>query len=167
MPTQKTLLIEKGILKSFLVDRVGALKTGYERTGSGRRQNYRFPPASRMRNTFIEKGKNSLNEMVASIDHGIYAKVLGGGSVSPGTGEFNFAVQEGYLIEKGKIGRAVKGATLIGSGPAILKRISMVGSDLELSAGMCGSVSGSVPVTVGQPSLKVDKILVGGSGHHE
>lgn len=162
MKTEKTLLIENGVLKSFLVDKVGALKTGHQRTGSGRRQNYRYPPASRMRNTYIDKGTYSVGEMINSIDKGIYAKSLGGGSVTPGTGEFNFAIAEGYLIENGQIKDAVKGATLIGTGPEVLQRISMVGSDIKLSAGMCGSVSGSIPVTVGQPSLKVDKILVGG-----
>ena len=100
--------------------------------------------------------------MIQSIDHGIYCKHMGGGSVQPGTGEFNFAANESYLIEKGKITTPLKSATLIGTGPDVLTKISMVGNDLELMAGMCGSVSGSVPVTVGQPALKVDEILVGG-----
>lgn len=163
MPTQRTQLIKDGILTHFIVDKVGALKTGYEATGSGRRQNYRFAPASRMRNTFIEAGKDSFDDMIASIDHGIYCASLGGGSVSPGTGEFNFAAIETYKIEKGKITHPVKNATLIGTGPEVLQKISMVGTNLELSAGMCGSVSGAVPVTVGQPSLKIDEILVGGT----
>jgi len=161
-PTQKTCLIKGGILKSFLVDRMGHLKTGHSRTGSGRRQSYRFAPASRMSNTYIAPGKYSLEEMVSSIDHGIYCKYLGGGSVMPGTGEFNFSALESYLIKNGKITTPLKGATLIGSGQEVLKNISMVGNDLELTAGTCGSVSGSIPVTVGQPSLKVDSILVGG-----
>lgn len=161
-PTQKTQLIKNGVLNSFLVDRVGSLKTGYALTGSGRRQNYRFAPASRMRNTYIEAGKDQFSEMIASIDKGLYCASMGGGSVSPGTGEFNFAATESYMIEKGKITHAVKGATLIGTGPEVLKQISMVGSDLELSAGMCGSVSGSIPTTVGQPALKINEILVGG-----
>jgi TldD protein len=163
LPTQKTQLIKEGILNHFIVDRVGALKTGYAATGSGRRQSYRFAPASRMRNTFIEAGPDSFDDMIKSIDNGLFCKALGGGSVSPGTGEFNFAAIESYRIEKGKITHPVKGATLIGTGPEILKKISMVGNDLEMSAGMCGSVSGAVPVTVGQPSLKIDDILVGGS----
>lgn len=161
-PTQRTQLIKDGVLTSFLVDKVGALKTGYHPTGSGRRQNYKFPPASRMRNTFIEPGKSSLDEMIASIDEGIYCKKMGGGSVSPGTGEFNFAAQESYLIKKGKIDSPLKSATLIGTGPEILNKITMVGDQLALSAGMCGSVSGAVPTTVGQPAIKVDNILVGG-----
>jgi TldD protein len=162
MPTQKTTLIENGILKKFISDRLGELKTGHQRTGSARRQSYRFAPASRMRNTFINPGQYSLEDIVSTIDKGIYAKSMGGGSVNPGTGEFNFAVQEAYLIEKGKIKDAVKGATLIGSGATIMNKISMVGNNLELMAGMCGSVSGSIPTTVGQPPVKVDEILVGG-----
>ena len=114
-----------------------------------------------MRNTFIEAGQSKFDDLVTSIDKGIYAKSMGGGSVSPGTGDFNFAIEEAYLME-GKITRPVKGATLIGSGPDTLKQISMVSDNLELAPGMCGSVSGSVPVTVGQPALKVDEILVGG-----
>ena len=162
MPTQRTQLIKEGKLTSFMVDRVGAIKTGYAATGSGRRQSYKFPPASRMRNTFIEPGDDHLDDMIASVDHGIYAKKMGGGSVQPGTGEFNFSVREGYLIENGKITGPLKSATLISTGPKVLKEISMVGKDLELSAGMCGSVSGAVPTTVGQPALKVDRIVVGG-----
>jgi len=162
MPTQKTQLIKDGILTNFLVDYVGHLKTGHARSGSGRRQSYKFAPASRMRNTFIQPGSYSLEDLITSVDHGIYCKTLGGGSVQPGTGEFNFSADECYLIKNGKIGKALKTATLIGTGPDILKKISMVGNDLKYSAGVCGSVSGSVPVTVGQPSLKVDDILVGG-----
>lgn len=162
MPVQRTQLIKDGKLVAFLSDKIGELKTGHKRTGSGRRESYRFAPASRMRNTFIDKGNSSLNEMIESIDHGIYCKNMGGGSVQPGTGEFNFAANESYLIENGKITTPLKSATLIGTGPDVLTKISMVGDDLELMAGMCGSVSGSVPVTVGQPALKVDEILVGG-----
>ncbi|MFW7380936.1 MAG: TldD/PmbA family protein [Oligoflexus sp.] len=161
-PVQRTQLIKEGRLESFLVDRVGEWKTGYQRTGSGRRQSYKFPPASRMRNTFIEAGPYQLEELIASVDQGLYAKVMGGGSVSPGTGDFNFAVEEAYLIKKGRLSDAVRGATLIGSGPETLKKISMVGSNFSLAPGMCGSVSGTIPVTVGQAALKVDEILVGG-----
>ncbi|WP_119396092.1 TldD/PmbA family protein [Salinibius halmophilus] len=163
MPTQRTQLIKDGKLVNFLADRLGAEKTGLPRTGSGRRQDYRFAPASRMRNTFIEAGTDSFDDMIASIDKGIYAANMGGGSVKPGTGEFNFAVTEGYYVENGKIQYPVKSATLIGSGPQVLQQISMVGSDMALACGMCGSISGSVPTSVGQPSLKVDRILVGGN----
>lgn len=162
MPTEKTVLIEKGRLKSFLVDKVGALKTGYQRTGSGRRQSYKFAPASRMRNTYIAPGEYKFSDLIQSVERGLYAKAMGGGSVVPGTGQFNFAVEEAYLIENGKIGKAVRGATLIGSGPEVLQRISMVADNFALRAGMCGSVSGSIPVTTGQAALKVDEILVGG-----
>jgi TldD protein len=162
MPTQKTTLIENGILKRFISDKLGELKTGHERTGSGRRQSYKFAPASRMRNTFIEKGKFEMEDLIGSIPDGLYAKKMGGGSVDPSTGEFNFAVQEAYLIKNGKISNPVRGATLIGTGPEVMTRISMVGKDLQLMAGMCGSVSGSIPTTVGQPPIKVDEILVGG-----
>lgn len=162
MPTQKTQLIKDGILTNFICDKIGNLKTNHPRTGSGRRQSYRFAPASRMRNTYIDKGTSSLDDMLASAQNGIYCKAMGGGSVNPGTGEFNFSVTEGYIIKDGKIGHAVKGATLIGKGAEILTKISMVGNNLEYSAGMCGSVSGSIPTTVGQPALKVDEILVGG-----
>jgi len=164
MQTQRTQLIKDGRLVNFLADRMGAQKTGLPRTGSGRRQSYKFAPASRMRNTFIEAGDSSLDEMIGTIDRGIYAKKMGGGSVMPGTGEFNFAVQEPYLIENGKITKPLKSATLISTGPEVLKQISMVGTDFALAAGMCGSVSGAIPTTVGQPALKVDKILVGGQG---
>ena len=162
MPTQKTTLIENGQLKRFISDRLGELKTGHERTGSARRQSYKFAPASRMRNTFIERGPYSLEEIIGSVPNGIYAKKMGGGSVDPATGQFNFSVQEAYLIQDGKISKPVKGATLIGTGPDIMTKISMVGKDLQLMAGMCGSVSGSIPTTVGQPPIKVDNILVGG-----
>ena len=163
LTTKKTQLIKDGKLTSFLADRLGAAQTGFECTGSGRRQSYRFAPASRMRNTFIEPGENDLQEMISSIDKGIYASHMGGGSVQPGTGEFNFSVQEGYYVENGQIKYPVKAATLISTGPAVLREISMIGKDFELACGMCGSISGAVPTTVGQPSLKVDDILVGGN----
>lgn len=162
MEARKTVLIKDGILKSFLADRVGASEVGVARTGSGRRQNYQYAPVARMRNTYIEAGDSTVAEMLSSVEQGIYAKVMGGGSVNPATGEFNFCVQEAYEVKNGAILRPVRGATLIGKGHEILPQISMVGQDLELAAGICGASSGSVPVTVGQPSLKVDEILVGG-----
>lgn len=163
MPTQKTQLIKNGKLENFISDTLGELKTGHKRTGSARRQSYKFAPASRMRNTFIEEGNFTNDQIIESVDDGLYCKSMGGGSVNPGTGEFNFAVEEGYLIKNGKLDKAVKGATLIGRGEKIMKDISMVGKNLEFAAGMCGSVSGAVPVTVGQPMIKVDEILVGGN----
>jgi len=115
-----------------------------------------------MRNTFIEAGHSTLEEMISTVKDGIYCKKMGGGSVQPGTGEFNFNAQESYLIKNGKIEKPIKSATLISTGPEVLKQISMVGNNFALAAGMCGSVSGSVPTTVGQPAIKVDDILVGG-----
>ena len=161
-PTQKTVLIENGILKNYLSDRIGAGQVGIPRSGSARRESYKFAPVSRMRNTFIAPGPDSVDEMIQSIDFGLYAKKMGGGSVNPGTGEFNFAVQEGYAIRKGKISEPVRGATLIGKGFEVLPQISMIADDLDLAAGMCGAASGWVPTTVGQPTLKIDSILVGG-----
>jgi len=162
MATQKTVLIENGILKSYIVDKMGSIKTGFARTGSGRKQSYKFAPASRMRNTYIAAGNDSLNDMISSVDYGIYAKKMGGGSVMPGTGNFNFAVNEGYIIRNGKIAEPVRGATLIGNGAEALHKISMVADNLAHAQGMCGSVSGSIPTNVGQPAIKIDEIIVGG-----
>jgi len=162
MPTEKTILIENGILKNYISDRVGAIECNVRRTGSARRESYKYAPVSRMRNTYIAAGKHTLADMLEGVSEGLYAPKLGGGSVNPATGEFNFAVEEGYRIKNGKIAEPVRGATLIGKGHEILPHISMVGNDLEITAGMCGASSGSVPVTVGQPTLKVDEMLVGG-----
>jgi len=161
-PTQKTVLIEKGILKSYIVDEMGSRQTGYARTGSGRRQSYKYAPASRMRNTFIAAGNDSFEEMVRDVDYGLYAKDMGGGSVNPGTGDFNFQVTEAYIIRKGRIEEAVKGACLIGRGIDTLSKITKVSKDLKLSIGMCGSVSGSIPAAVGQPQILVSSLMVGG-----
>ncbi len=161
MEPEKSILIKDGVLKKFISDRAGELRTGHKRTGSGRRQNYSFAAASRMRNTYIAKGKYSKEELINSISDGLYCKSMGGGSVGA-TGQFNFAVEEGYLIKNGKLTKPVKGATLIGDAKEVMPKISMCGNDLELAPGFCGSVSGSVNVTVGQPHIKVDSITVGG-----
>jgi TldD protein len=161
MEPQRTVLIENGVLKRFLSDRAGELRTGHARTGSGRRQSHNFAAASRMRNTYIAAGPHSPEELIASVDTGLYCKSMGGGSVGP-TGQFNFAVEEGYLIENGQLTKPVKGATLIGEAKEVMPRISMCANDLDLAAGFCGSVSGSINVTVGQPHIKVDSITVGG-----
>ncbi len=160
--TKRTVLIENGILKTYIADKMGARRTGYKVTGSGRRQDYRFAPTSRMRNTFIAPGKSTFAEMIADVDYGLYAKDLGGGSVSPGTGSYNFAVNEAYIIRNGRIENQVKGASLIGTGIETLGRITKVSNDLKLSPGTCGSISGSIPVTVGQPQILVSKLTVGG-----
>jgi len=162
METKRTVLIKNGILKSYIVDRMGSLKTGYARTGSGRRQSYRFAPASRMRNTYIANGHDKFDDMISSIETGIYAAKMGGGSVSPGTGDFNFSVGEGYMIRNGKIAEPVRGATLIGNGADALLKVSMISDNMAMAQGMCGSVSGSIPTNVGQPAIKIDEIIVGG-----
>lgn len=161
MPAQRTLLIEKGVLKNFLADRAGSMRTGHPRTGSGRRQSFTFAAASRMRNTYIAPGEYSVDDLFASVDKGIYCKKMGGGSVGA-TGQFNFSVDEAYLIENGKLTKPLKGATLIGEAKEIMNKISMCSQDLALAPGFCGSVSGSIYTTVGQPHIKVDSITVGG-----
>ncbi|MGL5356323.1 MAG: TldD/PmbA family protein [Cetobacterium sp.] len=161
-PTSRNLLIENGILKGYMVDKLNGRRMGAQSTGSARRESYKYAPTSRMTNTFILNGESSLEEMLSGVENGIYAKYMGGGSVNPSTGDFNFSVMEGYLIENGKITEPVRGATLIGNGPEILHKIEMVGDNLSHGQGMCGSVSGSIPANVGQPRVKIGDIVVGG-----
>ena len=161
-PATRLVLIENGVLKNYMVDRLNGRRMGMAVTGSARRQDYTCAPTSRMRNTFIAPGSDDEGEIIASMGDGLYAKAMGGGSVNPITGEFNFAVSEGYLVKGGRIDRPVRGATLIGKGADILKKIDRVGKTLELGQGMCGSVSGSIPVNVGQPMIRVTDITVGG-----
>ena len=156
------LLIENGILKNYLVDELGSRRMGMKPTGCCRRQDYTYNPTSRMSNTYICNGESTKEEIIANTEYGLYCSQMGGGSVDTSTGDFNFAANEAFMIRNGKIAEPVRGATLIGKGQEILKNIDMVGNDLEHSAGMCGSVSGSVPVTVGQPTIRVSSILVGG-----
>lgn len=163
--TKKNILIKNGVLKRFLIDEINNRSMKQEITGSGRREDFTYVPTSRMNNTYLECGTDKVNDMIASIKYGLYAKTLGGGQVNPPTGDFTFTVLDAYMIRDGKIGEPVKGASLVGNTLEILKEIEMVGDDLELSAGSCGSVSGWVPVTVGQPTIKVAKILVGGENH--
>ena len=161
-PTQRNVLIENGILKSYMVDRLGSRRMGMPMTGNSRRQGYSYEPTSRMTNTFIDNGPDKNEDIIASIEYGLYAKEMGGGSVNPLTGAFNFAVREGYIVRNGKICEPVRGASLIGTGSRILQDIDMVGQNLATGQGMCGSSSGSVPTDVGQPLIRVKKITVGG-----
>ncbi|MDZ5254579.1 TldD/PmbA family protein [Clostridium sp. LIBA-8841] len=161
-PTQRKILIENGILKSYMIDKFNSRRMGMPSTGSGRRESYKYAPTSRMTNTFIANGEDDNEEIIKSIENGLYAKQMGGGSVNPITGDFNFNVLEGYLVKNGVIDRAVRGASLIGNGAKILMDIDMVGKNLDHGQGVCGSLSGSVPTNVGQPLLRVKEITVGG-----
>ena len=162
MAGQKNILIENGILKSYLIDKLNAKKMGMAPTGSGRRQSYHYAPTSRMTNTFICNGTTPTEDIIAATEYGLYAAKMGGGSVQPATGEFNFAVLEGYMIRNGKIAEPVRGATLIGKGGEVLLNIDMVGNNLTTAQGVCGSSSGGVPTDVGQPMIRVKEMTVGG-----
>ncbi|MDX1655089.1 MAG: metalloprotease TldD [Candidatus Competibacteraceae bacterium] len=164
-PTQYTVLIEKGVLRGYMQDRHNARLMGVKSTGNGRRQSYAHLPLPRMTNTYMLPGAHDPKEIIASVDRGLYAVNFGGGQVDITSGKFVFAANEAYLIENGKITRPVKGATLIGNGPEVLTRVSMVGDDLKLDAGVgtCGKAGQGVPVGVGQPTLRVDGLTVGGT----
>ena len=161
-PAQRNVLIEKGVLKSYMIDKFNGRRMGMASTGSSRRQSYAYTPTSRMTNTFIAPGDDKNEDIIGSIEYGLYAASMGGGSVNPTTGEFNFAVNEGYIIRNGKICEPVRGASLVGKGSDCIKNIDMVGTDLDMAQGMCGSSSGSVPTNVGQPLIRVSSITVGG-----
>ena len=161
-PARKNVLIENGILKSYMIDKFNARRMGMEPTGSSRRQSYAYTPTSRMTNTYIAAGEDKNEDIISSIEFGLYAKEMGGGSVNPTTGEFNFAVREGYLIRNGEICEPVRGASLVGKGSDVIQNIDMVGTDMDMGQGMCGSSSGSVPTNVGQPLIRVSSITVGG-----
>ena len=161
---QRNVLIENGVLTGYLIDKLGGRQLDMPATGSARRQSYCFAPTSRMTNTYIAEGADDDEEMISSLDSGLYARKMGGGSVNPATGEFNFAVSEGYLIENGRIACPVRGATLVGKGADILLKIDRVGRNRRLGQGMCGSISGLIPVNVGQPRIRVSGITVGGKG---
>ncbi len=165
VPSQCTTLIEKGILKAYMQDRLNASLMGTTSTGNGRRESYAHLPMPRMTNTYMLAGKYSPEEIISSVDRGIYAVSFAGGQVDITSGKFVFTTSEAYLIEKGKITRPVRGATLIGNGPDVMNKVSMVGNDLELDrgVGVCGKDGQSVPVGVGQPTLLVDEITVGGT----
>lgn len=160
--TRKNILIENGILKGYMIDKLNGRRMKMEPTGSSRRQSYKYQPTSRMTNTYIAAGNDNPDDIIKSLDNGLYAKKLGGGSVNPVTGEFNFAVQEGYLVKNGVITEPVRGASLIGKGSQVLMNIDMIGNNLELAQGMCGSSSGSIPTNVGQPMIRVKNMTIGG-----
>lgn len=161
-PTTKNLLIENGVLKNYMCDNFYGKKLGLSSTGACRRQSYKFIPIPRMTNTYIAAGTDKREDIISSVELGIYCKNMGGGSVNTATSEFNFAVNEAYMIRNGKIAEPVRGASLIGRGSEILKNIEMVSPDRSSACGMCGAASGSIPVTVGQPVIKVSEMTVGG-----
>ncbi|MDD1506887.1 metalloprotease TldD [Pseudomonas sp. CNPSo 3701] len=165
-PTQCTTLIENGVLKGYMQDKLNARLMGVARTGNGRRESYSHLPMPRMTNTYMLAGESDPEEIIRSVKKGIYCANLGGGQVDITSGKFVFSTSEAYLIEDGKITAPVKGATLIGNGPEAMSRVSMVGNDLALDSGVgtCGKDGQSVPVGVGQPTLKIDAITVGGTG---
>jgi TldD protein len=164
-PTSRTVLIEDGILVGYLHDRLNARLMGMRPTGNGRRESFAHAPMPRMTNTYMLAGKTKRDEIIASVKKGLYAVTFGGGQVDITSGKFVFSCTEAYLIENGKIGAPVKGATLIGNGPDVLTKVSMVGDDMELDPGIgtCGKDGQGVPVGVGQPTLKVDQLTVGGT----
>ena len=160
--SKKNILIENGILKNYLVDEFNSKQMKMKSNGCGRRQNYRYATTSRMSNTYLAPGEDRIEDMIKSINLGVYCEKMSGGSVNPATGDFNFAVDTARLIKNGEIGPLLKGITLIGNSKEILKNVEMISNDLVISAGYCGSKSGTIPVTIGQPTIKVTKILVGG-----
>ncbi len=164
-PTQNTVLIERGVLRGYILDRMNARLMGMAPTGNGRRESYAHLPMPRMTNTYMLAGETPPEEIMASVKKGLYAVNFGGGQVDITSGKFVFSASEAYLIENGRIGRPVRGATIIGNGPDVLKRVAMVGNDLALDTGVgtCDKDGQSVPVGVGQPTLRIDGMTVGGT----
>ena len=165
-PTGTTTLIERGILKGYLHDKHNARPLGARPTGNGRRESYAHLPMPRMTNTYMLGGRHDPEAVIASVDKGIYARQFGGGQVDITSGKFVFSASQAYKIENGRITAPIKGATLIGNGPDVLTRVSMVGNDMALDSGIgtCGKDGQSVPVGVGQPTLRIDDLTVGGTG---
>lgn len=163
-PGQRTVLIEDGILVGYMQDRMNAKLMGCAATGNGRRESYAHLPMPRMTNTFMLSGTRTHDEIIQSVDHGLYAANFSGGQVDITSGKFVFSASEAYMIENGQITTPVKGATLIGNGPDVLQRVSMIGDNLALDTGVgtCGKEGQSVPVGVGQPTLRIDGLTVGG-----
>lgn len=167
-PTENTVLIEDGILRGYMQDRLNARLTGTRSTGNGRRESYAHLPMPRMTNTYMLAGTEDPAAIIASVDRGLYAVNFGGGQVDITSGKFVFSASEAYLIENGKVTRPVKGATLIGNGPDVLTRVALIGNDLQLDPGIgvCGKEGQGVPVGVGQPTLRIDGMTVGGTQAH-
>jgi TldD protein len=165
-PTQRTVLIENGRLAGYMQDKMNARLMGVQPTGNGRRQSFAHMPMPRMTNTYMLPGPHTPEEIIASVQKGIYAKNFAGGEVDITNGKFVFSASEAYLIENGKLGAPIRDATLVGDGPSVLRKVSMVGNDLKLDEGVgtCGKEGQSVPVGVGQPTLRVDGLTVGGTG---
>lgn len=161
-PTQRNVLIENGILKGYMIDKLNAKRMGLKPTGSARRESYRFAPTSRMTNTYIANGKCTKEEIIKNTEKGLFAKHISAGSVNPATGVFNFSLSEAYIIENGKVTKPVRGATLIGNGNSILHDIDMVGNNLEIGSGYCFAGSGAVYIGAGQPTIRVKLMTVGG-----
>ncbi len=159
--TQKTILVENGILKNYMSDILNAMKSGRKSTGNGRRESYRFKPIPRMTNTYIAPGEDKPEDIIKSVEKGIFVKKMGGGQVNTVTGDFVFEISEGYTIEKGEITDPIRDTTLIGNGPEILKIIDMVGNDLGFGIGTCGKDGQGVPVSDAQPTLRIPEIVVG------
>ncbi|HPB98459.1 MAG TPA: metallopeptidase TldD-related protein, partial [Polyangiaceae bacterium] len=165
-PTEETVLVENGVLRTYLHDRISAQHFKAPRTGSGRRESYCYPPVPRMRNTYMLAGKESPEEIIASVKKGIYAEIFTNGQVMIGAGDFTFYLKHGRLIEDGKLTHVIKDANLIGNGPNVLEKVAMIGNDLKhiTGAGYCGKDGQGVPVGFGLPTLKVSGISVGGRG---
>jgi len=162
-PCETTPVIEAGILTRYLTDRLRAGRLGLPLSGNGRRQDYRYLPYPRMTNTYFAPGSVSAADLIAGTPRALYAKSLSGGEVNPATGDFVFGVAEGYLIEDGRVTAPVRGATLIGNGPAVLQAIDVIADDLDVKAGMCGKEGQAVPVGTGQPTLRIRELTVGGT----
>src|SRR5205807_9542572 len=164
-PTGRNVLIEQGVLCGYMQDRLNARLMGMPATGNGRRESFAYPPMPRMTNTFMMAGQDAPEDIIRSVKRGLYAVAFGGGQVDITSGKFVFSASEAYLVEDGRIGAPVKGATLIGSGPDVLTRVSRVGHDLKLDEGIgtCGKDGQSVPVGVGLPTIRVDGVTVGGT----
>ncbi len=161
-PAQKTILVENGVLKTYMYNRLYASKAGLPSTANGRRESYKYRPIVRMTNTMIAPGKENPESIIHSVESGLFVKKMGGGQVNTVNGDFMFEVTEGYLIEKGKVGEPVRGATLTGNGPQVLKTIDKVGSDLGFGLGTCGKDGQGVPVADAQPTLRIPELVVGG-----